>query len=408
LIANAGGKLEGGKAVNELAKAKAAYRSILDSSGGLKKFCAAHREIEFITQLGSNGWVQKRAQEASSQDVIDTLLDLIDKAGGKLYGSQVVTDLGRVNDAFGSFVDAAGGPKKFCLEHREVEFITESGGHGFVQRRVDEVSAQDLVDAMLQFLNDLGGKVGGGRAVNELLKINPAFKAYLDECGGLRKFCASHQEINFIAEPGSDGYVVIDRPEMSTRSRSEAQTTSSKLVPVSKIRWCQDCIKARFRNGTYLIDLLQQLLDEPARAHLLPLFDVVELDGLYYAISGNRHLWVLKEFASLKDPSLKIQVRVRNMEHARKWAKLFAMRSTTQNGGMHVDMVLRYHLQAQQRFPSMALALGALLRNQNVQNSSIAEDNGEDDEEEQDETEETLDSEENDGNEESSTGSGYE
>jgi len=371
LIGKAGGKLNGGQVVSELAKAKAAYRSVVDSSGGLKKFCAAHREIEFITQFGSDGWVQKRAQDTSSQDVIDALLDLIDKAGGKLHGSQVVTHLGRVNAAFRTIIERAGGPKKFCLEHREVEFITESGGQGCVQRRLDEVSAQDVVDALLQIVNDLGGKVAGGRVVSELLKINPVFKAYLDDCGGLRKFCVAHREINFVAEPRSHGCVVINHSDTSIRVSSKAHATSSKLMlPVSKLRWCQDCIKATFRNGTSLIDLLQQLMDEPARANLLPLFDVVERDGLYYAISGNRRLWVLKEFASLKDPSLKVQVRMRNLEDATKWAKLFAMRFTTQNEGERVDIVLRYHLQAQQRFSNMALALGALLRNQSTGNSS--------------------------------------
>ena len=53
---------------------------------------------------------QRRCQEVSSQDVVDALLELVDRAGGKPKGATIVTDLGKVNSAFWAIVDRAGGP----------------------------------------------------------------------------------------------------------------------------------------------------------------------------------------------------------------------------------------------------------------------------------------------------------
>lgn len=390
LVEKAGGQLGASQVVPELGKAKTSFKGIIEAAGGLKKFCTAHRELEFITQFGGDGIIQKRAQEVSAQDVVDTLLDLVDNAGGKLCGNKVLPELNKVKPSLKAVVDEAGGLKKFCETHRELEFSTDSGGSGAVRKRAADVTPQNVVNDLLEMLDIAGGKLGGSRAASELLKKRPEFKVVFDAVGGLKRFCELHHELEFISDSASDGHVkrrlletsqrgLVRTPgqpiekkscklsgnvESRTRHGSEASAATTKTIMVSQIRWSQDCIKATFRNGGLLIDLLQELLQNPSRVHCLAIFDVVEHDGRIYAISGNRRLWVLKEYAAIKDPSLQIRTRLRVVTGCNKWARLFKMRFSTKNSGMHVDIVLKHHLQKLERFSTMALALGAMLQKQ--------------------------------------------
>jgi len=312
----------------------------------------------------------------SVQDVVGALLDLIDKSGGRLHGAQVLTSLAKLSPVFRAKVEAAGGPKKFCAAHREVEFITVESSDGFVQRR--PTSRQEVIVALLDLISSAGGKLSGAQAVTKLSKLDPAFKGIIDAAGGLRKFCAAQPEVEFITDKG-DGHVqrhaqkaseqdVVDALLQSIDraggkvNGGQAVTNLGKVTDalrVSDIYWSQDCVKVSFRNGTYLIDLLQELLDEPSRMQGLPLLDVAEHDGRWYAISGNRRLWVLKEYARLNDPMLSIPVRIRNLD-VNRWAKLFKMRYSTESRGAHVGVVFQHRLKYQ-HFCTMTLALEAKL-----------------------------------------------
>jgi len=429
LISSAGGKLSGAQAVTKLSKLDPAFKGIIDAAGGLRKFCAAQPEVEFITDKG-DGHVQRHAQKASEQDVVDALLQSIDRAGGKVNGGQAVTNLGTVNPAFTSMLDVAGGLKKFCAANKGIDFITKIGGHCFIQRQALEASAQDVAKILCELIDKIGGRLNGAQVVTELGKVSPAYKAVVVAAGGPKKFCASHPGLEFITNAGGDGFVERSAPKATLQDvegallelidkaggrldgvhiinelskvnlafrgtidavggpeklcerladlevviasggpwhvrRSAAARLPGKdakvtdALRVSDIYWSQDCVKVSFRNGTYLIDLLQELLDEPSRMQGLPLLDVAEHDGRWYAISGNRRLWVLKEYARLNDPMLSIPVRIRNLD-VNRWAKLFKMRYSTESRGAHVGVVFQHRLKYQ-HFCTMTLALEAKL-----------------------------------------------
>ncbi|CAE8582063.1 unnamed protein product [Polarella glacialis] len=127
-------------------------------------------------------------------------------------------------------------------------------------------------------------------------------------------------------------------------------------LPVSSIRWAHDCIKIRFKDGRHLIDTLKDLLDGKLVANQLPAFHVFQRDGAWHAITGNRRLWVLKEFQALTGKPLLVQVRRLSSSSAQtSW---FKNMFTTTNGGKSVQFVLKNRWKSD-RYPSMAFALEA-------------------------------------------------
>merc|ERR1712232_1164885 len=97
----------------------------------------------------------------SSQDVVDALLLLVEEHNGKLSGSQLPR-LYAKNSSFREIIDSAGGPKQFCVQNRELEFVTPLGGPGYIRLRADDVSAQDVVAELLALLDGHGGKLLAG------------------------------------------------------------------------------------------------------------------------------------------------------------------------------------------------------------------------------------------------------
>ncbi|CAE8654460.1 unnamed protein product, partial [Polarella glacialis] len=127
-------------------------------------------------------------------------------------------------------------------------------------------------------------------------------------------------------------------------------------LPVSSIRWAHDCIKIRFKDGRHLIDTLKDLLDGKLVANQLPAFHVFQRDGAWHAVTGNRRLWVLKEFQALTGKPLLVQVRRLSSSSAQtSW---FKNMFTTTNGGKSVQFVLKNRWKSD-CYPSMAFALEA-------------------------------------------------
>lgn len=179
--------------------------------------------------------------------------------------------------------------------------------------------------------------------------------------GGPRKFC--EQQDALVVVSGSSGAWHLECP-------TQCPSIGLQEVLLSEIRWSQDCIRVSFRKGRgLLVDLLKELERDPKLVHSLARFDVAVHGGALFAISGNRRLWVLKEYAARHDPTLKIQVRVRDHTEG-MWAKVFKMRFSTKNRGQHVDIVLKHRLMKCQRFQTMKLAVEALRRQNNSESDS--------------------------------------
>jgi len=100
----------------------------------------------------------------------------------------------------GAIIYRSGGFREFCAAHSELSFTKEPHSDGYVHRqlldtsrnvrtsskatrtgspkkRVEEVSALDVVAAILDLLDATGGKASVGKVFFELAKMNPAFNA---------------------------------------------------------------------------------------------------------------------------------------------------------------------------------------------------------------------------------------
>ncbi|CAE7483712.1 unnamed protein product [Symbiodinium natans] len=77
-------------------------------------------------------------------------------------------------------------------------------------------------------------------------------------------------------------------------------------IPVEHIRWSQETIGIRFRDGTLLFDTLQQMLAGKIKPDVLPTFRVVLYEDLLYAVTGNRRLWVLKAYQRLSGRPVRV------------------------------------------------------------------------------------------------------
>mmetsp|Transcript_129920 Transcript_129920/g.323763 ORF Transcript_129920/g.323763 Transcript_129920/m.323763 type:complete len:349 (+) Transcript_129920:1-1047(+) len=290
----------------------------------------------------------------SAQDVKDILLMLIDNEGGKIDASKIISQMGKGNLALKSVVDAAGGLEKFCAAHEDLEFVTAPGGHCCIKRRVQEASAQDVVDAIVKLIDKAGGKLNGAHITAELRKESPTFSAKIATAGGPKKFCEKHADLVVIV--ASHGPWHVEKRAVACLPGRDAEGRDT--LRASDIRWSQDSIQVIFQRGTLLVDLLQESLKDPSLMQRLPPLDIVKHNGCWFAISGNRRLWVFKEYARIRNPALSIPVRIRDIK-ASTWAYLFKMRYTTKNIGLQVDVVLPRRLKYQ-RFPTMALAVEAM------------------------------------------------
>merc|ERR1712190_367744 len=68
MIDQEGGKLGGSKVGSVFCKGRPAAKQIIASAGGIKKFCAQHTELEFVTEVAGDGFVKRRSRQKSAQD----------------------------------------------------------------------------------------------------------------------------------------------------------------------------------------------------------------------------------------------------------------------------------------------------------------------------------------------------
>ncbi|CAK9001926.1 Uncharacterized protein SCF082_LOCUS7117 [Durusdinium trenchii] len=133
-------------------------------------------------------------------------------------------------------------------------------------------------------------------------------------------------------------------------------------LPVEDLRWAQDTIGIRFRDGTYLVEALKEMLEGRLQPSDLPTFRVVLYEDQLFAVTGNRRLWVLKEYARLSRTEVKVFVELHPpaaMEA--KWCK---RRFTSQSCGQQVRFVHRSF--ADITYASMQDALDVAGRNKCV------------------------------------------
>ena len=168
----------------------------------------------------------------------------------------------------------------------------------------------------------------------------------------------------------------------SESSSSESGTQQGSLeLCVSDIGWSHDSIKAaeqqfpkawrflnlselyshlfavptevRFRNGVLLVETLKELVDGRLLASELPSFSVWSAGSKWYAISGNRRLWVLRELSLITGRAVKVRVRELPAEaHMSNW---FRRKFTTSCKGVAVEYRANRGCH-----PSMKMALSSL------------------------------------------------
>ncbi|XP_036369109.1 uncharacterized protein LOC118767871 [Octopus sinensis] len=104
---------------------------------------------------------------------------------------------------------------------------------------------------------------------------------------------------------------------------------SLRLSP-SDIRYTQDSIACKFRNGTTLTETISDLVKGTITPDGIPVISVYLKDGKYYS-TDNRRLYVFKELQSRSQPDLKIRVHVTS-------AALPPSKFTTLNDGQSIKV----------------------------------------------------------------------
>ncbi|CAE7642918.1 unnamed protein product [Symbiodinium microadriaticum] len=102
-----------------------------------------------------------------------------------------------------------------------------------------------------------------------------------------------------------------DDSESSSSECGDAPEPGTIELPASQIRWAHNSIKVRFRNGMLLVDTLKELLDGSLKPHQLPAFFVWQRGNTWFAITGNRRLWVLRELAEISAAEVFVRARRR-------------------------------------------------------------------------------------------------
>lgn len=402
LIDEHGGRMADGQ-VSVVYKRNPGFKAIVDADGGLKKFCLKSKQLQFKTDRMAGGWITRqsseqdsvvdngegitehlaedfsesgwfiRSEEVSTQDVLDTRVVLIKQHGNKFADDQF-RQWYEKNPKYQAVIDAVGGTDQFCKRHHEIEYVSLQAGSWWAQCCVESPSIRDVHASLLKVVDQLAAS----RLV-EVCSQNPAFKAVLDDVGGMEKLCSYFSELEFAT--GSRGKTIVRRqqalsdlgkvkgddekcnePECTTTPHKQVQHfQSSCVVAVKDLHWSRDNIKIKFHNGTLLAATLQDMLDNPHRIGEIPLMQVVELDGKFYVVDGNRRLWVFKEYEKLqkhsRDP---IMIRVSLIDSASAWSSWARKPFTSQNGGTAVSCFL----QRRHTYPTMTLALAAEIQTQ--------------------------------------------
>ncbi|CAE7512834.1 unnamed protein product, partial [Symbiodinium necroappetens] len=141
-----------------------------------------------------------------------------------------------------------------------------------------------------------------------------------------------------------------DDVESSSEVGDEAEEELRELR-VDQIRWAHDSIKVHFRNGMLLVDTLKDLVVQKLQPSQLPPFFVWRRGSAWFAITGNRRLWVLKELSMITGAPVAARVReLGTGAHLMPW---FRRMFTTSCDGAAVQ------LRSKGRHPSMQRALQA-------------------------------------------------
>eukprot|EP00434_Breviolum_minutum_P017372 symbB.v1.2.015339.t1/scaffold1094.1/size138377/4 len=157
---------------------------------------------------------------------------------------------------------------------------------------------------------------------------------------------------NFRADCPHGHWRNIVEAATGTLSHVEQCENEEVEMPVSRIRWCHDSIKVVFQDGQLVAMMLKQLLDGDLLLHQIPQIEVLEDDALLYAWTGNRRLWVFKEFERLRKQEVRIKVKKKVTKLPRKNQKF----STTNEG----ESVTFFSHKRDDSFPSMSFALAAI------------------------------------------------
>lgn len=312
----------------------------------------------------------------SVSDLVHAALVLIDEHGGKLPGNKVSL-LYQKNSQFKSIISDHGGPKKFCAKCQELEFVDASSrddSSGWIQKRA---TVQTVLEALLELIDKKGGQV----ATSQLPPLYSAHKDIIEAHGGMKKICEMFPELEFVTSSvnSRDRYVrrsdirpsrqiasasfvpdisedLINFIELSADSVAADNLAGFAVLKVSEIRWSQDCIKTHFKDSKALVDVVQEMIDSPGLLKRIPSMEVLEVGNKWFAVNGNRRLWVLKEYARRVCPDLTLRVPVFTGSPS-LFRYMLKKRFTTPNNGVHVDVVLEHRAKEYQRFQSMALAL---------------------------------------------------
>eukprot|EP00929_Paragymnodinium_shiwhaense_P107222 TRINITY_DN732_c0_g1_i4.p1 TRINITY_DN732_c0_g1~~TRINITY_DN732_c0_g1_i4.p1 ORF type:complete len:450 (-),score=93.81 TRINITY_DN732_c0_g1_i4:303-1652(-) len=415
LVDKSGGTLRGCE-VGIFCSKRAGFKQAIKEAGGLKKFCEAHADLEFVATKTS-GYVKRCAKlveanqcthlavsqqgvvkavtefndsrggqvtgdqfaevsasqtSVTAQEVARTLLGLVDKRGGKLNASEIGKVCSQRGENFKHAIKEAGGVKKFCEAHADLEFVATKGC-GYITRCAKPVKAdactqkavsqQDIVNGVTEFIDSQGGKLAGDRFA-EVYKKCPLIKPLVTAAGGAKAFCSSCPELRVVTPDAGPWAVQLAR-------------SAHRTMPVKDIHWCQNTINVRFRSGRLLAETLQELLSKPSLIQTLPVLEVVKKGDRFYAVSGNRRLWVLKEYSAIQEARgkspLSVTVKVRDEKRAAQaWVK---ERFSTRCEGHKIDIVVKHHLQNRERFPTMALAMAAeMLRSCKARRTASASD----------------------------------
>lgn len=138
--------------------------------------------------------------------------------------------------------------------------------------------------------------------------------------------------------------------ESSSSECGDAPEPGTIELPASQIRWAHNSIKVRFRNGMLLVDTLKELLDGSLKTHQLPAFFVCQRGSTWFAITGNRRLWVLRELAEIS--ATEVFVRARRLNPGVHLSPWFRNMFTTDCDGRKVQF-----RGTQGLYPSMQMAL---------------------------------------------------
>ncbi|CAE7622441.1 unnamed protein product, partial [Symbiodinium sp. CCMP2456] len=251
-----------------------------------------------------------------------------------------------------------------------------------------------IAASLAMFVRSQGGSIPGSN-MSEYYKIHPSHKQVISDAG-LRAFCERYDGL-FLFEPlpGSgklslrsfcchylrgecvhatdhDGKLhsmpasspvvcsfgtkcikghwkrLEDLAKRSLGAVTSPAFSTTKLN-VAEIRWTHDAIRVTFRDGKLLMETLVDLLAGKLRPSDLPMVEVLELGGSFYAIEGNRRLWIFKELQAITGEALTIEVQSRKLD-----VKGFTQSFTSKNGGQSVEF---YTKSRERTYPSMSFAL---------------------------------------------------